>query len=150
MAEQKEIYVPRSHPIPIIESTIAGRRAQLQAALNRVGMPFNENNEIFQQFVFRGVGALYLDVDEIARIAAEDRYLHEYCDYAKGLDLARDQSRGVKLARDQWNRRVRSAVMQLKGIKAFPKPWPWIDHHEQPRPAPEKSPARRLSWRRDR
>lgn len=53
------------------------------------------------------------------------RFLHEYCDFTRGYNLAL-QIKGVqKLPKKQWLNLINNCVLQSNGITAFPAMWPW-------------------------
>lgn len=102
------------------------RRLELSSCLASIGLRFDAENEICQQYVYLGEAALYNNLPEIACLMAQTRFLNEYCNHDMGVKLARDQCANVRLPRDQWLQRVRRCVLQCAGYTDFPKTWPWL------------------------
>jgi hypothetical protein len=102
------------------------RKTFLSGILESYGLTYDSKNESCRQYVYLGSEALYNQPMEIMEILAQNRFLHEYCDYERGLFLAQRQYENIRLPRDQWVYHVRRCVLQCAGYKKFPDEWPWI------------------------
>jgi hypothetical protein len=117
--------IPNFQPPPPIGYTPELRKADLCAALARCGLHYDPSNDACQQYITLGEDALYISVAEIVRLLAEERFLLYHCAYEDGMQLALQQSSGVRLPRDQWLHRRRQCILIKSGYKDFPERWPW-------------------------
>ena len=97
------------------------RYHQLALALGRSKLFLRPDATICWNYVYNGRGS----VREAVAMTAQARYLHQYCDFDKGHQLAlwrRSQMRGAV----DFRRLVNECVLETSKSKRFPTTWPWM------------------------
>ena len=99
------------------------RRSQLLHALRNVGVEPRQDSYLCKAWVETGAGNL----ESVVQAMCEAKYLHEYCNFRLGYNLARGALKyhGSKLPQPQWLQLVRNCVLKTTSTEAFPLSWPW-------------------------
>lgn len=98
------------------------RRQQLEEALYRAGVELREDSVMCDKYL-EGTASLREVVDHMC----EAKYLHEYCNFPLGFQLALGVLRynGHKFEQQRWFEVIRRSVLFVSGEDSFPNPWPW-------------------------
>ena len=114
-----------------MDVTCQERRDAIENALNKHKIPLDMKNELILQYIYLGEGAIILDPDLIARSLAEQRFLSNFCDVDKGIEMAKNQCVGVRVARERWVQRVKKCILEVSGYHSFPEIWPWLHEGDE-------------------
>lgn len=96
------------------------RRDELSKRLAAAGIPMREDSALIREHVFFGSKT----PETIVQKLCEARYLHEYCDFHAGYQLAKNSAAG-HMPRTQWLEHVQHCVLAQTKTGVFPDKWPW-------------------------
>lgn len=104
------------------------REEELQVALSELGLTLREDSTLCRNYIEYGDKADISNVDLIAHRMAETRYLHEYCNFNLGYNLARGVIRYLNgpMPPPQWQETIRQCVLLTSNAGEFPPSWPWL------------------------
>lgn len=106
----------------MLSSAEQKRRDELARALAKYGLPLRFDSRLAQDYIFQGVGTIAL----IVRRQCEAKFLHEYCDYARGFCNAQASKPWPDMSRSEWLFHVRMCVLATVHRDGFPAQWPWL------------------------
>jgi hypothetical protein len=93
----------------------------LEHFLSQHNMQVRLSSEYCLNFILTGEG----DFDQILRKMEQARFLHEYCDFAKGFEKASKLRGGKLLPKQHWKNLINECVLYENGHTTFPAVWPW-------------------------
>jgi hypothetical protein len=99
----------------------------LSNALERVGVILRDDSIVCADFIDKGFDADVGNLADVIRLMCEAKYLHEYCNYALGYQMALGvlKYNGSRYPQKQWFEVVRRCVLLTCGDGRFPSRWPW-------------------------
>lgn len=81
-----------------------------------------DDSNLCWDYIFHGNNAL--TPSEIVLKMKKAKYLHEYCNFDLGFQIAKNTKIGI-LNKDDWLALVRRCVLLTTDIKRYPQTWPW-------------------------
>lgn len=105
----------------------------LETSLKDIGLSLRDDSDLCWNFILYGNQASVSDVDMITQMMAKAEYLHKYCDFQLGYNIAqniakkRAKSGQPPALQHQWVELVNSCVLQTTDLNAFPYTWPWLE-----------------------
>jgi hypothetical protein len=109
------------------------RFAQLSDALKLVGLVVRQDSELCWDFILYGDEAkVTTDVADISQRMAKAEYLHKYCDFQLGYEIAQNTAKKrVKsgqplLPQQHWFQCINECVLQTTLLGTYPDVWPWL------------------------
>lgn len=104
----------------------------LKRFMKKEGIYIRRDSDVCWDYILFGDDAKFLkDPSKIAKKMAEAEYLHKYCDFQLGYDIAQDLAKNrakegqPPWSRQEWLEQINTAVLNTTELKAFPKQWPW-------------------------
>jgi len=109
---------------------------QLKTNLASKGLELRQDSDLCWDYVLCGEKAKNLkDPVLIAQRMAEAEYLHKYCDYQRGYNIAQNiaKKRRIQklpaLARQDWLELINEMVLVYTTILGtYPEVWPWMQN----------------------
>ena len=109
------------------------RFARLSDAMQLVGLVIRQDSELCWDYILYGDKAkLTNDVGDISQRMAKAEYLHKYCDFQLGYDiaqnLAKKRAKGGQppLPQQHWFQCINECVLQTTLLGEYPDVWPWL------------------------
>ena len=109
------------------------RFVQLEQVIGEVGLYVREDSDLCWDYILYGEEAKFsADPIVIARKMAEAEYLHKYCEFQLGYDIAQNmaQKRSRQgqppLDQQRWFELINSCVLKTTRTGKFPDEWPWL------------------------
>lgn len=65
------------------------------------------------------------NLSEIIHLVAKGKYLHEYCDFKTGFEVAQ-KLRSQQMKKQDFLNLLESCVLNTTDSKQYPNQWPWI------------------------
>lgn len=116
-----------SELIPMdLASAEMARATELRLALQAKGLIARTDSDLFWDFVFHAEAARVNTIPEIVLMMQKARYLHEYCNFQLGYEIATNSLPKTHfLARTDWLALLRKCVLLTTKLKHYPSIWPW-------------------------
>jgi hypothetical protein len=84
------------------------------------------DSQLLWDYVYNGEKAAISSIDSIILRLKKAKYLHEYCNFDLGYQIAKNSTGGRILARTDWLSLVRKCVLSTTALRAYPREWPWM------------------------
>jgi len=103
------------------------RKVELATLLNDQNIDIRNDSDLCWDYIFHADRARIPDPERIVRMMQKAKYLHEYCNFQLGYELAQNETRETgKLHKENWLALLRKCVLATTKLKGYPETWPWI------------------------
>lgn len=104
------------------------RRSQLINALGELELTLRDDSFICHDYIENGERANIPNVHNIVQKMAQARYLHQYCNFKLGYQIAHGVMRynGSHFPQQKWFEVVSRCVLLTTVDGKFPSEWPWL------------------------
>jgi hypothetical protein len=110
------------------------RRNYLSRKLTESGLFLRTDSDLCWDYILYGDEATVSSVGKIVLHMTTARYLHEYCNFQAGYEIAqRTSAQNARMGKDplryqQWLDLVNSCVLSTSKTWMFPRIWPWLNN----------------------
>jgi hypothetical protein len=102
------------------------RYLEIQQLLESRNIKMRNDSDLCWDYIFHNTQARIADPQEIARMMEKAKYLHEYCNFELGYQIAQNTiQRTGKVHKESWLALLRKCVLMTTDLKRYPKEWPW-------------------------
>lgn len=109
------------------------RHTLLETAMSAVGLEIRKDSDLSWDYILYGDKAkVSKDVTDISTRMAQAEYLHKYCEFQLGYDVAqaiakkRNKTGQPALPYQQWLLCINECVLQTTLTGVYPERWPWL------------------------
>jgi hypothetical protein len=95
----------------------------LEKALAEAQLGMRYDSDLFWDYVFHGDRARISCVATIVLKMKKAKYLHQYCNFSLGYEIAKNSIATVP--KQEWLSFVRRCVLSTTTLQAYPSQWPW-------------------------
>jgi hypothetical protein len=106
----------------------------LSRKLTENGLVLRKDSDLCWDYILYGDEASVSSVKQIVLHMATARYLHEYCNFQAGYDIAQRTSvQNARMGKDplryqEWLNLVNNSVLTTSKTCMFPRIWPWLNN----------------------
>lgn len=106
------------------------RYRAIEKELKVASLCFRPDSELCWDFVFHGDRARVPSVPNIVIKMKKAKYLHEYCNFELGYEIARNTAADAykKLPKEEWLALLRRSVLLTTQQRRYPEVWPWEEN----------------------
>jgi hypothetical protein len=83
------------------------------------------DSDLFWDYVFHGKEARFLSIDIITLKLQKAKYLHEYCNFKLGYEIAKNTLGNQTIPKEDWLALLRKCVLTTTKLRVYPEYWPW-------------------------
>jgi|688.fasta_scaffold1630225_1 hypothetical protein len=111
------------------------RYNRLQQSMFHTGLTIRDDSDLCWDYVLHGSKAKVLkDPEFISKRMAEAQYLHIYCNFQLGYNIAQNIARKRKkqnlqpLPHQEWLELINTCVLSTTVLNTYPEVWPWLQN----------------------